>query len=214
MSADTSLIICELWLPDMSGIHVLRELRRRSNMSPFVMMTASGSIQSAVEAVRIGAAGYVSKVSTDEVLAAITPWILSPHQQQIQTSSRVHIRDGVHRDPNYHATQALLAIERRFTDHSLTLHKIAMECGISTEHICRLIITHTGCGFALHLHRRRLDKACHMLLHTTFSIKEIAHQVGYNSPSRLAAHFIKAYGLTPLTYRRLRRPAGQTESQP
>ncbi|MBI5863469.1 MAG: sigma-54-dependent Fis family transcriptional regulator [Planctomycetes bacterium] len=55
------LIVLDFKLPDMTGLDILRKLRESDNDSVFIMMTAYSTIESAVEAIKLGAYDYVSK---------------------------------------------------------------------------------------------------------------------------------------------------------
>jgi len=53
--------VLDLKLPGISGLEVLRELKRRDPTLPVIMMTASNDIAPAVEAIKAGAYDYVKK---------------------------------------------------------------------------------------------------------------------------------------------------------
>jgi len=55
------IVLSDLRLPDRSGIDVLQEIKRAFPQTIVLMMTAFSSIDSAVEAVRLGADDYLSK---------------------------------------------------------------------------------------------------------------------------------------------------------
>jgi len=62
--ADTTapdLILLDLRLPGIDGLDVLRELRQRGCAASVVVMTAYGSVDSAVEAMKAGASDYLTK---------------------------------------------------------------------------------------------------------------------------------------------------------
>lgn len=65
------VVLLDLCLPDLNGIEVLRSLRARGNSVPVVVMTAFGSIRSAVEATKLGAIEYREKPLADDELMAI-----------------------------------------------------------------------------------------------------------------------------------------------
>jgi len=56
-----SVILLDLQLPDMSGLDVLKALKSRQIPGEVVMLTGHGSIDTAIESIRIGAFDYVSK---------------------------------------------------------------------------------------------------------------------------------------------------------
>ncbi len=66
--------ILDLRLPDMSGLEVLAGLLKIDASTRVVLLTGYGSIASAVDAMRIGAANYVPKpADVDDILAAFAP---------------------------------------------------------------------------------------------------------------------------------------------
>jgi len=54
-------IICDIGLPDKDGLQVLTELRQMHPNTPVIMITAHGSIQSALTAMKNGAYDYIQK---------------------------------------------------------------------------------------------------------------------------------------------------------
>jgi DNA-binding NtrC family response regulator len=69
---DTDLVLLDLKLPDASGIDVLRQIRERNLDLAVILMTAYSSIDSAVEAMKLGAFDYLNKpVNHDDLLARI-----------------------------------------------------------------------------------------------------------------------------------------------
>lgn len=53
--------IVDLMLPDLSGLDVLRELKAAAEETEVVLLTGSGTIETAVEAMRLGAYDYLTK---------------------------------------------------------------------------------------------------------------------------------------------------------
>ncbi|MBT0664590.1 sigma-54 dependent transcriptional regulator [Geobacter pelophilus] len=62
------LVISDLYMPQMDGIKLLEEMRRHELNTPFIIVTASGSIGSAVDAMRKGACDYLEKPYNPETL--------------------------------------------------------------------------------------------------------------------------------------------------
>ena len=66
------LILLDMKLPDIDGTRILEFIRERSLSSAVVVMTGYSTLSNAVEAMKLGAADYLSKpFSEDELLATI-----------------------------------------------------------------------------------------------------------------------------------------------
>ncbi len=66
------VIIADLMMPDMNGIELLEELDTRDLSLPVLIMTAHSSVQTAVEAMRLGAFHYLQKpVNLEEMRALL-----------------------------------------------------------------------------------------------------------------------------------------------
>src|SRR5579872_2918142 len=55
------LILLDIWMPDVDGITLLREWTDNAPSCPVVMMSGHGTIETAVEATRLGAFDFVEK---------------------------------------------------------------------------------------------------------------------------------------------------------
>lgn len=66
---DVDVALCDIKLPDGNGIDLLRDARATGLDTAFVMVTAFGSMETAVEALRAGAFDYVVKpVASEELI--------------------------------------------------------------------------------------------------------------------------------------------------
>lgn len=61
-------LITDLRMPDMDGIELLRQLSATGATLPAIVMTGHGEIQAAIEAIRAGAADFIEKPFSQEVL--------------------------------------------------------------------------------------------------------------------------------------------------
>jgi DNA-binding NtrC family response regulator len=55
------LVILDFMMPDLSGLDVLKELRKRDDDTPVVMITAYGTVDRAVEAMKAGAYDFITR---------------------------------------------------------------------------------------------------------------------------------------------------------
>ena len=60
-SALPDLLILDYMMPDLSGLEVLKELRNKGNDTPVIMITAYGSVDRAVEAMKAGAYDFITR---------------------------------------------------------------------------------------------------------------------------------------------------------
>lgn len=74
------LVICDLKLPDGSGLEVLEQARRLQLEAKFIIITAHTTPQHALEALRAGAAEYLSKPFDIEDLKVIVSRLLAPRR--------------------------------------------------------------------------------------------------------------------------------------
>src|ERR1700710_2122064 len=55
------LVLLDLMMPEKSGMEVLRDVRERDRHTPIFMITAFGTVEAAVQAVKLGANDYLAK---------------------------------------------------------------------------------------------------------------------------------------------------------
>ena len=91
-------VLLDLMLPDMNGIEVLDEIRRADDELPVIMITAYGTIESAVAATKQGAFYYFTKpFKNDEVLAVLRNAIERRRLVRENRELRDRLRAGAHR---------------------------------------------------------------------------------------------------------------------
>lgn len=66
------LILADLLMPDMNGLELIQRMRQLNESVPVIIMTAHSSVQTAVEAMRLGAFHYLPKpVNLEEMRALV-----------------------------------------------------------------------------------------------------------------------------------------------
>ena len=120
------LAVVDLRMADGSGLDVVRELRALDATTSIVVLTGFGSIATALEAVRLGAASYLTKPATvDEILAAFDAAAPKPnvddHVPSLAREEWEHIqRVMVHVNGNVSQAARLLGIHRRSLQRKLS----------------------------------------------------------------------------------------------
>ncbi len=71
LELNPQLIISDLKMPGLTGIELLKEIRENKGQMPFIIMTAFGTIETAVEAMSQGAFHYILKPFSNKELVLI-----------------------------------------------------------------------------------------------------------------------------------------------
>jgi DNA-binding response OmpR family regulator len=89
-TVDYDIVVLDLMLPDRDGTDVCRNLRRRKNKTPVLMLTALGSTEEKVAGLNAGADDYLTKpFEFDELVARIRA-ILRRGEATESRTLRVH----------------------------------------------------------------------------------------------------------------------------
>ena len=87
------VVITDLKMPVMDGMQLLDEMRTRAYQCPVIVLTGHGTIESAVEAMRYGAADYLTKpCNPDELLLKVEKLVETRRLRQEVTQLRHEVR--------------------------------------------------------------------------------------------------------------------------
>ena len=112
--ARPDLILTDLRMPSMDGLELLRRVRRTDLNIPVVLMTAFGSVDTALEAMREGALDCIVKPLDTERLLALIAEAVAPNRSEGAASpinEPSELPDVVTRSPEMHEVARLV---RRF----------------------------------------------------------------------------------------------------
>jgi len=71
------LVLLDIKMPVMNGIQILKEMRRLEDKTNVIMITAYGTIENAVESMKLGAVDFISKPFTLENLKTMIDAVFS-----------------------------------------------------------------------------------------------------------------------------------------
>jgi len=86
------LALLDIHLPDIDGVEVLRQLRHKSPRLSVIMLTGYGSLDSAIESMRLGAIDYLQKPINPEILVARVRVII---EEQYIERRKANLRDQI-----------------------------------------------------------------------------------------------------------------------
>ncbi len=140
---DFDLLISDLRMPGMDGIELLKEMRRRDITAPFIVVTACGSIESAVAAMRQGACDYLEKPFNPDTLQLTVQRAIDYHRalsenRQIKAYLEEHFtfQNIITVNP---AMKEMLEMAAKVTSSPHTTVAIFGESGVGKEVLAKAI---------------------------------------------------------------------------
>ena len=108
LQKDYDIVLTDLRMPDIGGMRVLRDIKRAKPAMPVVMITGFGSVQSAVQAMKLGAAEYLEKPFAPEDLVKVIQKALHIAETPPPEDQRL-----------IHKQEVLKVLEKAATDYTL-----------------------------------------------------------------------------------------------
>lgn len=81
-----AVVLCDIYLPGETGLELLAELAGLGNAPKVILMTARGSLETAMDATRLGAWEYLAKPFSVHELVALVDKLLKPTPPPVETS--------------------------------------------------------------------------------------------------------------------------------
>lgn len=140
------LILSDLRLPDGDGIMFLTHLREKNIMTPFIIMTGYADVQTAVNAIKLGAFDYLKKPIVPEILQEKIELALKQEQKEVDKKDRKEKKD---RNVSMMVKGKSPVIQRVYTHVALVAPTkmsvlVLGESGTGKEYIARMIHDQSG----------------------------------------------------------------------
>ena len=89
ISRDYDLVLTDIRMPEIGGMRILRDIKRAKPAVPVVIFTGYATVQSAVQAMKLGAADYIEKPFTPDMLLATVEKALEKARTAVPESQEV-----------------------------------------------------------------------------------------------------------------------------
>jgi two-component system, NtrC family, response regulator HydG len=169
-------VIVDLMMPDINGLDVLRAIRDIDPTCKIILMTGQPSVDSAIEAVKLGALDYISKPFDLARLGGLLTGVcksIERRERLLQADAEVAKSFAfcgmVGRSP---AMQELFDAVRRFAPHVRTL-LVTGETGTGKE-----LVAHALHTLGTRASRRFVTVNCSAVVETLFESELFGHQRG------------------------------------
>ena len=170
------IIILDIRLPDMDGLDVLQELKRKNGKISTIMITAFHDMDTTIKAMKLGASEYITKpIDVEELEKAI--------DKALKVARSTRGRDAISFDHSAHYEQG------RIVGKSTVMKEIFKVIGMLSENrVTVLIEGETGTGKeliarAIHFHSSYKDKPflainCSAIVGTLLESELFGHERG------------------------------------
>lgn len=130
----------------------------------------------------------------DPQRASVRLWDLLHQLRRESVTSPTHA-------PLHPSVQIALSLIRDRQSEKVSIGKIAQAMGVSHNHLTNVFKQAYGCGVQQYIQRERLNRACHLLAHSSLAIKSIAIETGIPDLQHFNKLIRAATGLSPRDYR-------------
>lgn len=94
-SGGLSLILLDLKLPGIDGIEVLKRMRAKKDMTKVIIITAHGTVDNAVEALKLGAVDFIQKPFVSEEMRGIVAHALKRQGGFLRPSAQLPVSETI-----------------------------------------------------------------------------------------------------------------------
>lgn len=203
---EPDIIIADNSYDEIGGMKLCENIKRniRTSHIPFILLTTKDDLEAKLTHIEAGADAVLTQPLSIELLqATISNTIKTRERMKHKYSSEKDI------DPNAITVnsldgefleKAIQVVNENIDNEKFTSSVFAEKMCMSRSNLYLKITSITGDSAAQFIRKIRFNKACELLQLRKYSIAEVSHMVGFNSPSYFATSFKKHVGCLPTEY--------------
>lgn len=203
-SCPVDIIVSDIMMPEMDGLAFCREVKKdiRYSSIPIILLTARQQ-ETALEGLRVGADGYISKPFNLEMLTLkidnLLKWSRNSHSKANDQSLSTSETASSKFDKDL-LDKTIATIESHLSDSEFSVEALSAEVGVSRSGLYKKLLAITGKSPLEFIRIIKLKHGLELLEKGDASISQIAWSVGF-SPKQFSKYFKEEYGCLPSEYR-------------
>ena len=201
------IILSDVKMPGgMSGFDLCQKIKSYSPQTIIVLASSYNNTADRIKGYEARADEYLNKMTTDqEVYLKVRNLLFTknniPATFASEESEPLKSADSFEDDVRNILTSYYQTASHLRSADKIDLKIIAKTIHKSQRTVQRDFSKKIGCTFSDFHNNVRLDIAAHLLLNSDKSIKDIAEELSYSSPSIFSKNFKQVHGVTPSKYR-------------
>ncbi|RME59868.1 MAG: sigma-54-dependent Fis family transcriptional regulator, partial [Candidatus Dadabacteria bacterium] len=168
-SNQASLVLADFKLPGKNGMQLLQRVRKVFPSLPYIIMTAYGTIEMAVDAMKLGADDFITKPFSPEDLISLVKDVLSPKSRSLKRYTKEEEQKFLTADP---IVKNILKEAKKAAPYSSPI-LILGESGVGKEVLARFIHRNSLCA-----HKPFIAVNCGALPETLLESELFGHEAG------------------------------------
>lgn len=200
------IVVSDIIIPGASGLEVCTRIKEDmlTGHIPVILLTAKSMAIHIIEGYASGADDYIVKPFNIKVLVSRIQNLIASRENLRTLYGKKHTQDllgvSLSNGEDRFALKLFRLIEENIDKPEWNINMICRELGLSRTNLYRKLKTITDLSLTELIRNYRLEMATNLLLHSNYSISEIATYTGFNSHAYFTKCFRTVYGCTPTEY--------------
>lgn len=208
LKQEPDLLISDVMMPDLDGLSLCQQVRKnvRINHLPIILLTAKTTDEDRLQGLTCGADAYLTKPFNLKVLKQMADNLMRQRESLRKVYSGKQLpTDQIDTPKTQSPDEKLMeriirVVNENLSNPDFTVDMVASEVGISRVHLYRKMKQLSNQSAHSFLRNIRLAKAAELMSQKAYPVAEVAHLVGFSTPSLFTIAFKEAYGMTPTSF--------------